>query len=85
MSDNELRKLIENLQAKVDRAIHKKGHPVYTNTELRELLGVGDKLIKKYRDEGLLGFSRVGDKYFYSEKDVIKFLELNHYEAFAED
>ena len=60
----------------------KKGLAVYTNKELKELLGIGDKLLKKWRDEGYLGFSRMGDKYYYSEKDVVKFLELNHWDAF---
>lgn len=58
-------------------------HPkqLYTNKSLKELLGVGDKLIKQYRDNGLLSFTQVGDKFWYSQEDVHKFLAVSHNEA----
>ena len=55
----------------------------YSNKEWRELLNVEEKLIRKYREEGLLSYSKVGDKYWYSQHDVIEFLNRNKYEAFA--
>ncbi len=54
---------------------------LYTNKSLKELLGVGDKLIKQYRDNGLLSFTQVGDKFWYSQEDVHKFLAVSHNEA----
>lgn len=56
---------------------------VYNNTEIKGLLGIQDKLLKKYRDEGLLGFSLVGDKYWYTQNDVEKFLANTHQDAYA--
>ena len=56
---------------------------IYTNSEIRELLGVQDKLIRKYRDEGKLGFHKEGDKFWYTRKDILQFLSHNHYEAYA--
>ncbi len=55
----------------------------YSNKELRELLNVEEKLIRKYREQGLLSYSKVGDKYWYSQHDVIEFLNRNKFEAFA--
>ena len=55
----------------------------YSNKELRELLNVEEKLIRKYREQGLLDYSKVGDKYLYSQHDVIEFLNRNKFEAFA--
>lgn len=55
---------------------------IYTNKTLQELLGVGEQLLKRYRDYGLLSYSRVGDKYWYSQKDVEQFLEKNYYAAY---
>jgi arginyl-tRNA synthetase len=43
---------------------------IYNNKEIMELLGVKDKYLKKLRDNGYLGFSREGDKYWYTQKDV---------------
>ena len=54
---------------------------LYTNKSLKELLGVGDKLIKQYRDNGLLSFTQVGDKFWYSQTDIDKFLAVSHNEA----
>ncbi len=55
---------------------------VYNNKEVMELLGVKDKYLKKLRDNGYLGFSRKGDKYWYMQKDVDCFLHSFHYEPF---
>ena len=48
--------------------------PVYTNAELMKLLDSSTATIKKWRDAGLLGYSQVGDTYFYSKEDVEAFL-----------
>lgn len=54
----------------------------YTNSEVKALLGVGDKLIKKYRDEGLLGYTQVSDKFWYSMADIQKFMQANYFSPF---
>ena len=43
----------------------------------------GHKYLKKLRDNGYLGYSREGDKYWYTQEDVDRFLRCFHYEAFA--
>ena len=58
---------------------------IYNNKEIMELLGVKDKYLKKLRDTGYLGFSREGDKYWYTQKDVDCFLHSFHYEPFNSD
>lgn len=55
----------------------------YTNKELRESLGVEERLIRKYREQGLLAHSKVGDKYWYSLQDVLDFLEKTRLPAFV--
>ena len=57
----------------------------YNNKEIMGLLGVKDKYLKKLRDNGYLGFSREGDKYWYTQKDVDCFLHSFHYEPFKSD
>jgi len=42
-----------------------------------------EKYLKKLRDNGYLGYSREGDKYWYTQEDVDRFLRRFHYEAFA--
>lgn len=57
--------------------------PLYTNKEMLELLDVNSKTLKKYRDNGWLGYSQAGDKFFYSADDLNHFLSMTHQEAFA--
>ena len=57
---------------------------IYSNSEVMALLGVKDKLIKKYRDDGLSAYTQVGDKFWYTQNDVDKFLARNYYAAYRE-
>ena len=45
-----------------------------SNKEVKDLLNIQDRLLKKYRDDGLLGYSQVGDKFWYSRDDIDNFL-----------
>lgn len=55
---------------------------LYTNKSILELLQINPSTLKRYRDEGYLGYSKVGDKYFYTSDDVTKFLACTHIEPF---
>lgn len=57
---------------------------LYTNKEVMELLGIKDKLLKKYRDDGLLAYRQVGDKFWYTQADVDQFLASHYYAAYRE-
>jgi len=52
--------------------------PVYSNKEMMALLDVDAKTLKKYRDDGLIGFSRVNDKIYYTSNDLVTFLNRTH-------
>ena len=54
---------------------------VYTNKDLLLILGVSDKQLRQYRNEGLLSYSRVDDKFWYTQDDVDEFLMKNHHNA----
>ena len=56
---------------------------LYDNKSLMEKLNIKEKYLKKLRDNGYLGYSREGDKYWYTQEDVDRFLRRFHYEAFA--
>lgn len=54
---------------------------IFNNQSIKQLLNIQDKVLKKYRDDGLLGYRRVGDKYWYTQEDVVAFLSLCHVPA----
>lgn len=56
---------------------------VYDNKSIMALLNIKDKYLKKLRDNGYLGYSREGDKYWYTQEDVDKFLKRFHFKDFA--
>lgn len=58
-------------------------HGVYDNHALMSALNISSAYLRKLRDNGYLGFSRHGDKYWYTQEDVDRFLKRFHYEAFA--
>jgi len=56
---------------------------IYTNKEVLELLDINPKTLKKYRDNGWLGFTQYADKFYYSIEDLMQFMKGGHQEAFA--
>ena len=58
---------------------------IYDNKALMALLGVKDRYLKRLRDNGLLGYSRHGDKYWYTQTDVDRFLSQCHCAPFGCD
>ena len=49
---------------------------VYTNQDMMNILDVKENTLRKYRNDGYLGYSCKGDKYWYTESDLKAF--LNH-------
>lgn len=74
---NDLRSGLEAVKLKIDP------HYLYTNKEIRLILGVDERLIKKYRDNGFLSYYRQDDKYWYRGADILDFLKRSRYQAFA--
>ena len=48
---------------------------VYTSKEVCKRLGISETLLTQYRNERQLSFSRVGDKFFYTDEDIEKFID----------
>jgi hypothetical protein len=54
---------------------HQTAKKVLTNDDMRELLHVNNKLLKKYRDSGLLDYSYACGKFWYTLDNVRRFLK----------
>ena len=57
---------------------------IYDNKALMALLGIKDRYLKRLRDNGLLSHSRHGDKYWYTQVDIDKFLSRTHFAPFGQ-
>ena len=56
---------------------------IYDNKAIMSLLNIKDKYLKKLRDNGYLGYSREGDKYWYTQEDIDRFLRRFHFSDFT--
>ena len=56
---------------------------VYNTQELCEYLKVGKAVIDKLRQDGELEFSKLGRTIVYTQRDVEKLLEKNHFSFVA--
>lgn len=74
---NDLRQGIESAKIQLNPT------SIYNNKEVRLILGVDERLIRKYRDYGYLTYHRQDDKYWYTGEDIIDFMKRTRYEAFA--
>lgn len=54
---------------------------LYSNDELASKLKVSKKTLQNWRDQGVIEFSQIQRKIFYSEEQVTKFLKQNHHLA----
>ena len=52
---------------------------VYNTQELSEYLKVGKSVIDKLRQDGELEFSKLGRTIVYTQRDIEKLLEKNHF------
>lgn len=56
---------------------------VYNNKEINSVLGVNEKLLRRYRYDGKLSYTKVRDKYWYTQNDINEFMDKHHRKAFA--
>ena len=57
--------------------------PCYTNEEALAIFGVTSPTLRKWRNEGLLGYSQIGSTIEYSQEDIQAFLKSTHFEAYG--
>lgn len=74
------RKVIEEYKASEEKSLKPKF--LFNNKTLQEYLGVNHRLLAKYRNDGILGYSQIGEKFFYTLEDVERFLQSNYYKAY---
>lgn len=80
------RDLLERILQLVEQYLlhpHSKSEKIYDHKTLMSMLNVNDRYIRRLRDNGYLGFIRHGDKYWYTQSDLDKFIQKFHYNGFA--
>lgn len=47
---------------------------IYNNNMVCDMLNISENQLNRYRCDGLLDYSRCGDKYWYTQNDIDNFL-----------
>ena len=84
LNEDKLDLILKHLEER-KTSVYGPGDPnrVYTNKEMMQLLGIDSRYLKRLRDEGYIGYSRVGDKYWYTQRQLDEFFKRFGYEAFT--
>ena len=53
-----------------------------TEAKVLEMLEVSPKTLRKYRNEGILAYSQIGNKYFYKMSDIERMLNQAYVKAY---
>ena len=80
---NELMASMEENEKAIRYMNEKRCLTIYTNHEICDVLGINEKLLRKYRYNDLLSYSKCGDKYWYTQKDIDEFMANNKRAAFC--
>ena len=71
---------LTKMKEDVHRLNSDSGLRIYNNKQVSELLNISEKVLCRYRFDGLLDYSRDGDKYWYTQDDIDNFLDRTHNE-----
>ena len=86
VESTEKKKLLDELdtiETCLDRVSGSCELKVYNKNEINSVLGVNEKQLRRYRYDGKLSYSRVGDKYWYTQDDIDEFMAKHHRKAFG--
>ena len=85
-TEKEYQALIERLDMlneKVSGSKLKPEETIYDNADTLRLLKVSRRTLQSWRTEGLISFSQVGSKLYYTQKDISEFIERHSNKRFA--
>ena len=74
---------LDNIEACLDRVSGPTELKVYNKNEICSVLGVNEKQLRDYRFKGKLSYTKVGDKYWYTQDDIDEFMAKHHRKPFA--
>lgn len=73
---------IKEIDSNENQIVVKFDKVFYTNKELIKMLDCTEKTLRKYRNDGYIGYSRVGDKFYYTAEDIYMFLKNCHIDPY---
>lgn len=85
-TEEEYQDIIKRLDSINEKITGKSSNPediIYDNADTLRLLKVSRRTLQSWRTEGLISFSQVGSKLFYTQKDINEFIQKHYNKRFA--
>ena len=85
-SEEEYQTLIQRLDSINEKITGKSSNPediIYDNADTLRLLKVSRRTLQSWRTDGLISFSQIGSKLFYTQKDINEFIQKHYNKRFA--
>ncbi|MEP7168677.1 MAG: helix-turn-helix domain-containing protein [Bacteroidota bacterium] len=86
-TEKEYQALIERLDA-LNEKVAAKHNPkpeeiIFDNADALKLLKVSRRTLQQWRTDGMISFSQVGSKLYYTQKDISEFIQRHYQKRFA--
>jgi hypothetical protein len=84
-NEKEFNALVERLDS-LNQTLSARTNPeavFYDNADAIQLLKVSRRTLQSWRDGGLISFSQVGSKIYYSLRDIQEFMQKNSKPSFS--
>jgi len=81
---NEMSEMAENMKKMLSHieGLVNKEYKVFSTEEMQKVLGVSKKTLSTYRSNGVIGFSQIDSKIFFTAADLEEFLVKYHKKPF---
>jgi ribonuclease D len=69
---------LDDLQKELSQKQRNPKEVIYDSADVMQVLNISKSTLQRMRDEGLIGFSQVQNKFFYRQSDINEMLD-KHY------
>lgn len=85
-TENEYEAIIQRLDSLHEKISGSKLKPeeiIYDNADALRILKVSRRTLQSWRTDGLISFSQVGSKLYYTQKDISEFIQRHYNKRFV--
>ncbi len=79
----QVKELLSQLTEKLSEKFLKPENVIFDNADVLKILKVSRRTLQQWRTDGVIGFSQVGSKLYYTQKDISEFIQRHYQKRFV--
>lgn len=86
ITEKDYKALIERLDSLNEKLSANKQSPediIFDNADVLKILKVSRRTLQQWRTDGVISFSQVGSKLYYTQKDINEFIQRHYQKRFV--